>query len=113
MIGQMSIFDWMSSLRAVPDINDITEAEAVRIVGDEIGVTFTYNTFFECWMGRIGKMKLSLEYDHFRLDDNHDLFLGTGYQYGTSGGGAPCSGITEAVNWFNAKLASYNIRRPQ
>lgn len=110
MKGQLSIFDWMPDAVETPDINSITEAEAVQIVGDRIGVQFTYNSFFDEHQGKKGKMKLGLKYDHFAPGvRNGELFLGTSYQIGTSGGGSPCSGIDDAVKWFKEVLKRNGI----
>lgn len=100
MIRQMTIFDFLPS--RYPDINDIDESEAVRIVGDRLGVVFTYNDYFEQWECKKGKIKLSLEYDHFNLHDNHDLFLGVGYdcRNPVCGGGSPCASIEQAIRYF-------------
>lgn len=93
--GQFTLFDLMPT----PDINDVTEEEAVKIVSDRLGIEFKYNAFFKHWEGRVGKLILELDYSHYNLSGNHGLFLGVGYRYGTSGGGCPCDGIDEAVDW--------------
>lgn len=115
MYEQLSIFDWMPTLRpGFPDINDIPEEEAVRIVGENLGIVFTHDKKFRDWRWKRGRLRLSMEYGHFTLDDNHDLFLGTGYEYrgseeegGYCGGASPCSGIEETINWFKSKLERY------
>lgn len=101
MTGQMSIFDYLSA----PDINDISEEEAVKLVGDRIGVKFTWNPVFKMWLYKKGRLRLNMNYDNFMLDDNKDLFLGVGWDCGTSGGGSPCSGIDEAVEYFQRVIA--------
>ena len=100
MTGQMIIFDYMYT----PDINDISEEEAVKLVGERIGVKFTWNPVFEMWLYKKGRLRLNMNYDRFVLDDNKDLFLGVGWDYGTSGGGSPCSGIDDAVEYFQRVL---------
>lgn len=110
MEGQISIFEWMpEAVPAVtfPDINDIQEEEAVRIVGEQIGVDFTYNERFRQWIGKIRRLKLELEYDHYNMIDKHDLFLGVGYSIGSSGGGRPCDGIEEAIKYFRNVMERY------
>lgn len=102
MDGQMTLFDFLKP--EYPDINSITEAEAAEIVGDSIGKTFKYNSFFEQWEVRIGRLKLSLSFDNYNLDGNTDRFIGVGYEKGTSGGGAPCDTIQQAVAYFNRKM---------
>lgn len=102
---QMTIFDWLPSLtQPYPDINDISEVEAVQIVSDAIGLRFAYNERLRQWQAKKGKLKLSMYYSHFLLDDNHDLFLAADWQCGTSGGGSPCSGITQAIKWFRERI---------
>jgi hypothetical protein len=102
---QMTIFEWLQPERtSYPDINDIDEAEAVRLVWDALGVKFIWNDFFALWIGKKGKLRMDLEYSHFDLDDNHDLFLGAGYECGTSGGASPTSGIEEAIAYVNKAM---------
>ena len=105
--GQLSLFDWIPEHREYPSIDSIPEAEAARIVGDEIGLTFAYNARFEEWCAKKGKLELYLEYSNFDLEDNLDRFLGVGYDYGTGGGACPCSGIKDAVAWFKDKIGKY------
>lgn len=110
MYEQLSIFDWMPTActpTAYPDIKNISEAEAVRIVGEEIGMTFAYNDRFREWQAKRGKLKLSMEYGHFNLNDNHDLFLGVGYAFGTDGGGSPSNGIEAAIKYFERVKERY------
>lgn len=102
---QMSIFDFLPS--STPDINDITEAEAVKLVGEQLGVKFIYNAFFEQWEAKKGRAKMGLTYDHFNGVHNNALFLGTHIDIGTAGAGAPCSGIDDAVKWFKTHLEKW------
>lgn len=112
MKGQISIFDWMPEAvpaMTFPDIKDIHEAEAVRIVGEQTGVEFAYNESFRQWIGKAGKLKLDLEYDHYILEDKKDLFLSVGYSIGTSGGGSPCDSIEEALEYIRNVKKRYSI----
>lgn len=102
---QMTIYEWLQP--AYPDINDIDEAEAVRLVGDALGVKFIWNDFFAQWIGKKGKLRMAMEYDHFVLDDNHDLFLGVDYSFGTAGGASPTRGIKEAIEYFKDAMREY------
>ncbi len=95
---QLSIFDYIDS--EYPDIHDINEEDMVKIIGREIGASFTYDTRLGEWFARIGKLKLTLEYSYYNLKDNHDLFISCGYSYRTSGGGAPRDTIQDAIAWF-------------
>lgn len=105
MEGQISIFDWMPELLPkYPPITDITEEEAVQIVGDAIGVRFIWDSKFREYFGKVGKLKLTVRYGHYQLDDNHDLFISIGWNCGTSGGGAPMGSIEEAIDYFRRTI---------
>lgn len=67
---------------------------------------FVYNELHKRWMAKKGKLKMDLNYSHYTLKDNHDLFLGAGWQYGTSGGASPCHGIGDAINYFQRAIKS-------
>lgn len=107
MQEQLSIFDWMPECQKVSDIDDITEEEAARIVGERLGLKFIYNKKYHEYQANVGKLRLGMNYDHFDLDDNTDLFLGTRYDYGTSGGACPCSGIDDAIKYFERKIREW------
>ena len=104
---QMTIFDFLQlDQREYPDINTISEAEAVRIVGDALGVEFVWSEFFQTWQAVKRKVEMTLNYAHYDLIDNHDLFLSAGYDCKAKhcGGGAPCSGIREAIAYLERKV---------
>lgn len=103
MIDQISLFEPLE----YPDINDIPEEEAVRIVADAIGVKFTKNRFGQ-FEGKKAKLFMTLEYDRFAIGDC-ELFLGTGYRYGTESGGAPTGGIEEAIRYFRRRMERYGV----
>lgn len=110
--GQMSLFDLLPT--ADPDINTIPEEEAVRLVGDALGLVFKYNDRFELWEAKKGKLKMTLEYDNYCVEYlNYARFLGAGYSFGTDGGGAPLGGISQAVNYFRAKIKKYDGKKPE
>lgn len=112
MKGQISIFEWMPEAVpevTFPDINDIQEEEAVRIIGQQTGIAFIYSETFGLWIGKVGKLKLDLEYDHYILEDKKDLFLSVGYSIGTSGGGSPCDSIEEALEYIRKTQKRYSI----
>lgn len=109
---QMTIFDFLQP--EFPDINTISEAEAVRIVGDALGVEFTYSEFFNEWAARKGKTRLYLNYSNFNLPDNYDLFLDAGYDRRNpcyEGGGRPCASIEEAIKYLKSKIGGQNENR--
>ena len=101
--GQMSIFDICMDY---PDINDIPEAEAVRIVGEAIGLRFVYNKRFRQWEAKRGRLKLSCEYGHYVIDDKR-LFFGCGYQIlkpYEGGGSGPRESIQEVIDFFREAM---------
>lgn len=104
---QLTIFDFLQPDQSeYPDINTISEAEAVRIVGDALGVRFAWSEFFQTWQAVKSKVKMTLNYAHFNLIDNHDLFLSAGYYCKAKhcGGGAPCRGIREAIAYLERRV---------
>jgi hypothetical protein len=101
---QMTIFEWLQPVQEYPDINDITEAEAAQIVGKALGLNFVFNEIHNRWIAKKGKLKIDLNYSHYVLKDNHDLFLGVGWQCGTSGGASPCHGIADAIKYFQRAI---------
>ena len=104
MNEQISIY----SLLPTPDINDISEAEAVQIVGERLGVRFSYNDFFERWEGKRGRITMALSYSHYFPDIFEGrLFLGADYHYGDGGGSSPCDGIDEAVEYLHGALTRW------
>lgn len=100
---QLSIFDWMPE--ETPDINDISEAEAVRIVGERLGVDFVKN-WFGYYEAKKGKLKIELQYSHFVPGVNNGrLFLDASFSYGSGcGGGSPCDGIEDAIKYLTGKM---------
>ena len=60
MIGQMTMFDWMSE--------QTPESEAARIVGERIGVQFVYNSHLEEWRAKVVKISKGI--------NDERLFLG-------------------------------------
>ena len=53
MKGQISIFDWMPPEQ--PSFDDVQEPEAVRRVGDALGLTFRYDERFQEWAAKAGR----------------------------------------------------------
>ena len=108
MNEQLNLFWLIES----PDINDIPEEQAVRIVGDRLGIRFKYNTFFERYEAKKGKMTMALSYGRFfpEVFDGR-LFLGADYQItnsgGFTGGSSPCDGIDEATRYLERAMREW------
>ena len=103
---QINLFDWLDSIKTpeYPRLDQIDEAEAVRIIGDKLHVVFKYNGFLEEWEGKAGDIKLTLHYDHYDMTDCADLFLSVGYDRGRHGGGGiPADSIGEAIEYLRRK----------
>lgn len=101
---QLSIFDVFPESPGYPDHHNITEAEVARIIGAALGVKFEQDRKFGGWRAQHGKTAISFEFDNYDMMDNHDQFLGCGYQRigdpQHSGGAAPRDTIEEAVRYF-------------
>ena len=107
---QLTIFDWLPE-QIYPDINETKEEDAVRMVGDALGVVFRYDYFQERWRAKKGRFRMGLEYDHFNLEHDKSLFLGADWELGTSGGGSPCRGIGHAIEYLRRKYEQETGKR--
>ena len=104
---QLTIFDLLQE----PDIDTLTIQEAVERIGERLGLSFTYNSFFEHYEAKKGKLLLTAEYNHYSTMDekNGKRFIGVGYdcKKDQAGGGAPCDSLQEAVDWFQRIIERY------
>lgn len=104
---QLSLFD----SEALPDINSITEEQAVALVGERIGVKFQYSDFYNLWRAKIGKMEIDMNYGHYSFGDKR-LYVGVGFTYNEPndycGGSAPCDKLERAIDWLKDKIRRYN-----
>lgn len=110
---QLSLFDLMQE---IPDIKDIPEEEAVRIVGERIGAKFEYNPDFEEWQARISDLKMGMRYEHYFPEvQDGKLFLEVSFEFKNhvNGGGSPCDGIDEAVEFFKDKMELLEKRKQE
>ena len=108
MEGQLSIFDFLDDDPAEMSLDDLPEEEMVKIVGNSIGVNFTYRDDFWGYEAKYKKLKFELHYSNYRLSDNTARFISAGYNYSKGGAGSPCDSIQEAVNFFrNAMNRTY------
>lgn len=105
MTGQMTIWDLLPE----ESLENIPEEEAVRRIGDAIGVSFDYNNFFGDYRVKVGKYTLMIEYARYftDMDDMNneegkgELFIGVGYEDNKHcGASAPVDSIKEAIEWF-------------
>ena len=97
MENQMSIFDYIQP--EYPDINTITEAEMVSIIGKATGLTFVRDKFLEDWRAKYKGCVISIEYLNYKTYDerNGKRFISVEVEYKTSGIGSPCDNIEEAI----------------
>ena len=108
--GQLSIFDWMEDFdpakeakqaAGYPALDDIPEEKAIKIIGNRIGVNFTWNSFFERYEAKVGKITLDACYDHYLPEINDGrLMLSIGYNGKNFGGGTASDSIEEAIDYF-------------
>lgn len=101
MNGQMTIWDYLPA----ENLEDIPEDVMARRIGDAIGVTFTWDDFFEEYRAKVGKWILSVNYSRYfaNVDDNEGRgarFISCDYQSNRSGKSAPRDSIKEAIEWF-------------
>lgn len=105
MNGQMTIFDFIQT--EYPTLTEITEAEAVRIVGESVGVEFKFRDDFWGWEYKPNKkVTCRMQYDNY-LFDNNDLFLGVDIGMSLGGSSMPCDTLEEAVRFFKNEIPRY------
>ena len=76
MKGQISLFDWMPPEQ--PSFDDVQEPEAVRLIGDALGLTFRYDERFQEWTAKAGKLKCILTVFHIMTASGRiGVFLGS------------------------------------
>lgn len=103
MIGQMTIFDIAPEIVDYPDFRVITEETAAEVIGDALAVRFAYDKNFSDWRAKVGGMVLTMAYSTYYESDKK--FVSVGYhRKDRSGGGAPCDGIAEAVEWLKKRI---------
>jgi hypothetical protein len=84
---------------------EMTEEEMVEEIEKQTGLTFKPNPRLGepiTYEAKKGKLKLSIELDHYYGTDTR--FIGVGGSLGTSGWGAPADTIEEAVEWLRRRM---------
>ena len=100
--GQMTIWDFLKE----DSLETLSEEDMARQVGAALGVVFKKDPFFGDYRAKVGKAILCVEYSRFSVDGvesefkKGDRFIGCDIKNGTSGAGAPCLSVQEAVEWF-------------
>lgn len=111
MLGQMTIFDF---LEAPGELDTIPEEDMVEQIGAAIGAAFTYNSFFDEYQAKIGKITLTLEYNnYFEEVDNGARFISCGIGTQHEGTGSPCDSISDAIEFFRTHLRKYEKERKE
>ncbi len=103
---QMTLFDIMAPEDIDTDIENMTTAAAARLIGEALGVSFKptdYETEHEARPSK--KLKLTVHMCRYSMCTDDEAgqgkaFIGVGFSYGTSGGGAPCDSIESAIAYF-------------
>ena len=110
-MNQLTIFDILKPENV--DIDSLPESDMVQKVSDAIGISFTYNSWFDEYMAKLKKQKLELSlcYSTYTATDRiGQRFISVGYstkQGDHAGGGRPCDTIEEAIKYFKAILERY------
>lgn len=107
--GQLTIFDF---LRSRSEIEALSIEEIAAIVGEALGVTFqkgklrTDSEYYEAEIGR--RIKITVDKSQYSPEINNSRwFCGADIQAGTSGAGAPCDTIEEAIKWFRKQITRF------
>lgn len=107
MDGQMSIFDILPIGNTEAICIDATpEDEMVKLIGYALGIVFKYNGHLEQYEHVQRKLKLTVQYSNYDLEDNHDRFISCGWDNSKthSGGGRPCDSMEEAVKYLRTVM---------
>ena len=113
MTRQLTILDMVEQVSTYPDINDITESEMAKLVGNALGLNFKYNQDFERYEANIPtrkrsqKPKISVSFRNYAMDDNHDRFLSAGYTYNLGGGGGGYPTIEKALEYLEKRVDEF------
>lgn len=103
--GQLSIFDLFPEY---PDFNTVSEEKCVSIIGDVLGLKFSYSVRFGVWKARIGCIDLSVNYSTYMGSETRFISVGYDNRRDHSGGGAPCDSIDEAIRYFRKCIEKGN-----
>lgn len=102
MLGQMSIFDFVS----VPNnVQEMSEEEIARVVGDRVGLDFKKGGF-RGYRVNVGRIEYTIAKSRFTIPPYSD-FVSCNYQRmggDYRGGGSPCESIDKAVEFFRKAL---------
>lgn len=107
--GQMTIFDILG------DFGTLSEEEVVASIGQRLGIKFklevlppgTYCSHLDYEFKRKG-LRLTVA---CCISVEGKSVISCGYSKGTSGGGAPCYSLDEAVDWFKFILELYEEKK--
>ena len=80
--------------------------EIVALLGDRLGLKFTFNDLFNEYQVKAGKRTLCVHLSHYYADGDKAgaLFISCGWHDKTSGAGVPCDSLSEAYEFLhNAK----------
>lgn len=112
MEGQMSIFEFLPQ---TADFCTMPEAEVMDIISQRIGVRLKYDSYFNEYSAKIGKMEISAKISSYKLTHHGSMkisgnrHIGCSWQKSTEGGGSPCDSIDEAVEYFQ-KIIKQKVR---
>lgn len=103
---QMTIFDMIRD--EYPQLELMTEQEAVGHVGKALGLTFRHNDFLDQWECKVGSKTLDVSYSHYNMigDMNGKLFISVGCEDRKTkeGAGAPRDTLEEAIEWLRRRI---------
>lgn len=99
----MTIYDFLKP--TYPSINEITEEEAVRHIGNALGIDFKYNEFMYRWEAKENKVTLGARYGYYL--DGGRRFIGVDVENKQAGGCAPVDSIEDAIAWFRKRMEDF------
>jgi len=104
--NQMTIWDYLPET----PLEDIPEEDAVKQIGDAIGVNFQPDKYGG-YVAKSGKYILRCQYDRYCVDVDDeigtgDLFIGVDFEVKNKvwGASAPRDSIQKAIAWFRNEI---------
>lgn len=103
-MDQITIYDLLEDDPIVSDFLGMTIEEIAGYIGEKIGLTFEYNSFFDEYQARYKGIIFDLNLSTYSATGIPFISVGYENKKEHSGGGRPCDSIEEAIRYFKNKI---------
>ena len=108
--GQLSLWDIVPPNNQ--DFQLISHDETVRLISEAVGLDFKYRDDFWGYEAKKGKVRMSIEFSHYRGINNDKPYIGCDINTNTAGCSSPCDSIEEAIQFFKKGIPRYLETKP-